>query len=441
MSLIPELERELEAMAERRRAATATATTATPATAATAAPRRRLSRRRLSRRRLVLALVAALLLAATAALAAGGVIPIGPPTHDSPGSLKPKPNTFSGTVVPGTAKVLALRVPDPDGGPPWGVRMSVTTRSLGCLHPGRVVGGQVGALGQDDVFGNDGRFHPFPADHQLMIGACAQLDANRRLFTASIQGGLPAAGTTENGACSPAGTVTGDPTVRFCPDADERTLAIGALGPNARTITYIGDDGAPHVQQLARPYGVYLIVRRGLVYGVGAGTTASLYGTPNPNPYNTTITKVTFADGTSCPVTREGWATPDHQCPQLGFTPHPRPSLTTADVRSPVHARLEHRDGQRVMVIHWRARVAIPDATTAYYVTRRRRGSRGWGSGPTQRNIRKGEIAEKVWYSPIPGTYRGRVTYMWFGPAPEAQRELVVGSYTLKVPPPRRKHG
>jgi hypothetical protein len=218
-------------------------------------------------------------------------------------------------------------------------------------------------------------------------------------------------------------------------------VSFGALGPNARTVTYVGDDHKPHTERLLPPYGVYLVVRRQYDSGAGYGMSALLYGQPDPNPYNSPITKVTFADGSNCPVDQStGWATPDHQCHQLGLTLRSRPkNVTTADVRSPVHAGLERRQGQRVMVIRWRARVPVTDATTTYYVTRRRRGSRGWGSGPVQRNVRRGQTLEQVWYSPIPGTYHGRVTYMWFGAGPPPRRQLVVGSYTLKVPPRRRR--
>jgi hypothetical protein len=247
---------------------------------------------------------------------------------------------------------------------------------------------------------------------------------------------MPAAGTTAEGACPPRGTVRGDPTARFCPDADERTIAVGALGPNARTITYVGDDGREHTVPTQAPYGAYLIVRRrdpaSGDAGVGGGWTP--YGTPNPNPTGTPITKVTFADGRTCAVTADGWAGGPRGCPALGYRPRPAPRVTTADVRGPVHASLEHRDGQRVMVIRWRARVAVTDATTAYWVTRRRRGSRVWGSGPTRRTIRKGEVVELVWYSPVPGLYRGSVAYTWSGGDPGTRPRRVVGAYTLRVP-------
>ena len=60
-----------------------------------------------------------------------------------------------------TARLLPLRVPDPAGGPPWGLRMVTTSRGLACLQLGRVVGDQLGVLRQG-IARNDGRFHPLP---------------------------------------------------------------------------------------------------------------------------------------------------------------------------------------------------------------------------------------------------------------------------------------
>src|SRR4051812_38679344 len=99
-TLIPELERELQAMVARQGAAA-------PIAEPSARRHRRLSRRA------AIVLAAVLLLAATAALAATGVIPVGTPVTDPPGAPEPRPHVGLGTVVHGTAKVLSLRVEDP----------------------------------------------------------------------------------------------------------------------------------------------------------------------------------------------------------------------------------------------------------------------------------------------------------------------------------------
>ena len=58
--------------------------------------------------------------------------------------------------------MLPIAAPDPAGGPDWGMRVLSTTRGEGCLQLGRIVDGKLGALGQDDAFANDGRFHELP---------------------------------------------------------------------------------------------------------------------------------------------------------------------------------------------------------------------------------------------------------------------------------------
>ena len=113
--------------------------------------------------------------------------------------------------------------------------------------------------------------------------------------------------------------------------------------------------------------------------------------------------------------------------------PLPKPDLTTADVRTPVHARVEHRRGRPVVVVRWRARVAVADAGSSYGVTRRLRGARGWGSGMTQRDIRRGDVVELVFYGAKRGVYTGVVTYEVTGPGVKPLR-LVVGTYRLEVP-------
>jgi hypothetical protein len=48
-------------------------------------------------------------------------------------------------------------------------------------YEGRVQDGQLGAIGTDGSFGDDGRFHPIPANSPVSA-ACGILDANGRLF-------------------------------------------------------------------------------------------------------------------------------------------------------------------------------------------------------------------------------------------------------------------
>jgi len=82
---------------------------------------------------------------------------IGAPNH-------PQSEAFAfgvGNAIPGGGQLLPLRVPDPQGGPPWGVRI-VRTEQGSCLEVGRVEDGQLVSLGIDYYWHNDHLFHPYP---------------------------------------------------------------------------------------------------------------------------------------------------------------------------------------------------------------------------------------------------------------------------------------
>src|SRR5262245_55769686 len=145
MTLIPELEREFERVIPRRR--------------------------RLPLR-LSFGIPVVLVASTTAALAAAGVIRVGSPVED-PAAGMLKPHVGLGAVAAGSVRVLPVQAPDPDGGPPWGVRLATTTRGLGCLQAARLVDGRIGVLGRDGAFGNDGQFHPIPAGSVGHPGTCA----------------------------------------------------------------------------------------------------------------------------------------------------------------------------------------------------------------------------------------------------------------------------
>src|ERR1700733_6676710 len=138
------------------------------------------SRRRVSPHVRVALIALALVLATSAiTLAASGVILTGSPVGTA---HAPIATAGEGIPVVGGARLLPLRAADPAGGLPWGMRIIHTTRGLICVQIGRVDGNQLGQLGIDGAFHNDGRFHPLPADalpHPLgnatewMAGNCA----------------------------------------------------------------------------------------------------------------------------------------------------------------------------------------------------------------------------------------------------------------------------
>ena len=112
--------------------------------------------------RLNVTVAAAVLILAVAAIAvaATGLLS-GSPVPAPQGT--PKPNSGTGVAVAGGGQVLALRAADPEGGLPWGMQVVHTTRGETCVQIGRVSDSQVGQLGIDGAFHNDGRFHPIDA--------------------------------------------------------------------------------------------------------------------------------------------------------------------------------------------------------------------------------------------------------------------------------------
>ena len=93
--------------------------------------------------------IALLLVTTTIALAATGVILTGTPV---PLAGPMSPVVGAGLPLPGQSRLLPLRVPDPSGGLPWGMRVVQTTRGLVCVQIGRVQDGELGELGIDGAY-------------------------------------------------------------------------------------------------------------------------------------------------------------------------------------------------------------------------------------------------------------------------------------------------
>ncbi len=210
-----------------------------------------------------LAVTAALLLGGAAvALAATGLL--------SGSRVKPEvpPNAAAGNGLPVSAASaqLAPSAPDPAGGLPWGMRIEHTTRGQLCMQVGRVQNAQLGQLGVDSAFGNDGRFHALPAtvlppgyggaagqvecvaDGETVI--FEDLNADRsavRLLPAEFSGPPP---KHSGEALHP----TGVPPVH-----DLRILAYGVLGPHAVSVTYKTPSGM-RTSPVSGPDGGFLIV-------------------------------------------------------------------------------------------------------------------------------------------------------------------------------------
>jgi hypothetical protein len=253
----------------------------------------------LRRRRAAVIAVVLLLCFAGAAVAATELIRTGEPVPPTPAM----PGVF-GTIKPGSTKLLSVRAADPGGGPPWGLRIFRTTmtvggitHNVGCVQVGRVVGGQLGVLGQDGSFNNDGKFHELPVEGE----GCGSLDRNGRLFVdgpaATQVASADARHLCETVAQRQARTVdipralraslrkklrTGDQrairlerrliaqqarraaqTIPLCPTRDLRTITYGLVGPYARRVTATSPLVRRSVRPSPRENGAYLIVLAG----------------------------------------------------------------------------------------------------------------------------------------------------------------------------------
>jgi hypothetical protein len=309
---------------------------------------------------------------ATGALAATGIIAIGAPVKAPYGLIGNNPHSGTGVIVPGSVRLLDLRVADPAGGPPWGMRVVGTTRGVGCVQVGRVVDGKLGILGRDGLAHDDGRFHELPPT-AVDPWDCEALDAAGDLFVAVSGLGFLASGPsfTER-ACLGPGAHAGpsDAIQRHCPAADQRALTYGLLGPRAETITYGAGSRVRTVAASGRE-GAYLIVGRSHRDFAGAtGSSAPIVGLTAKGRRDYVLRRITYRGAAACPMLPTAFRPAIVSCPLVGFrsaagtTPMPAQIATELRVRKrPVAAH--GRGGLRVIVT-FHAPVATTGASSFY---------------------------------------------------------------------------
>jgi hypothetical protein len=296
------------------------------------------------------------LLVTAGALAATGVLQIGIGDPVTPKYVNRDPARGVGVPVDTSARLLPLRVADPAGGPPWGLRLVTTSRGLTCLQVGRVVGDQLGLLGQDGVAGDDGRFHPLPpATAATPTTPCGLPDGAGQFFT-GVDKPSYASGDSPDRSCS----IPGErPKGRKpCPAADARRVGYGLLDPQAVKITFA--DGSTAVP--VAPYGAYLFVTtKGAseqVFAMGGGPSIA-----GPGSY--TVRRIDYRDGTSCPApgAKQAFCKPKGAVERAATKP-------SASVRRPVQVTLGHRRVGKLrfpaLHVSFRAPVAITDARRMY---------------------------------------------------------------------------
>jgi hypothetical protein len=208
-----------------------------------------------ARLRVALLALVLLLAMATITLAATGVILTGASVRPE-GQLNP--SVGEGVPAPGASRLLSLRVPDPEGGLPWGMRIVRTTRGEVCVQIGRVDHGQLGELGIDGVFHDDGRFHPMPTDvlpETSRVGVNVGDDDASETVSCHLAGQVIAG--VHRGVDRSAGAANGHEGAR--PLSDLRDIYYGILGKPAVSVSY-GAGTADRTVAVLQPLGAYLIV-------------------------------------------------------------------------------------------------------------------------------------------------------------------------------------
>jgi hypothetical protein len=342
-------------------------------------------------------------LVAAGALAATGVI-----------GSKPDPQRGVGAPIAASSRLLDLRIPDPGGGPPWGLRTVQTTRGTTCLEAGRVVDNQLGALKPD------GTFQAVP-----VAGGSVNCVANDAAGNAFI--GISAATTTSGPLAKPACGI-GTSQLPPCPADSQRRVMYGLLGPEATAIVY-RDRGTLRKQTVTAPEGAYLIV-------LASQPKQGGYAIGRMPAVGYTIRRIDYRDAPSCRGTGTGRPA---NCPLVGLvstsTPEPQ------DVRRKLDVRVR---GSRIE-IGFRAPVAIRDASASYTAMvqyKRGEGCKGVGAmGGTDRNYAGGELVRIAVTLPnCQGKVSGTVSYSPGGAhggggpvAPGDPHNLTIGTFTTEI--------
>lgn len=228
---------------------------------------------------------ATLVLAASAVGAAQLLLPEGKPVPQAP----PEQRTSLPDMDRGSSQLLSLRVPDPDGGLPWGVAVARSSDGiLFCAQTGRVQGDQLGVIGRDGTFDDDGAFHPLSIGAN-QSGSCGGMRPDGDLRMSSGGPPIPASGFTGSflsaaGGCRenvPSSTMSPQTRrklrdVPMCKKRSLRVVRYGFAGRDAVKVEYAGRTVRPHPDES----GAYLFVFK-------------------PPPERSTLI-VTLKDGTVC---------------------------------------------------------------------------------------------------------------------------------------------
>jgi hypothetical protein len=319
---------------------------------------------------------------------------------------------------------------DPAGGLPWGMRIVHTTRGLICVQIGRVYHGQLGQLGVDGAFGNDGRFHALP------VAALPEVLNN---FAAFSFENCAAPGETYAGDIVGLQlNAAGNPRPGVGVAADRREVSFGLLGTHAVSVTF-RSGSATRTQAVLPGLGAYLIVQR-YTSGRPLGSVSETGGSDEPYPYsspaspNGALTAITYRYGRKlCTDTGSG---PILRSCGLSESPPPR-SAPLPSVRVPVRVHLQIHG--RVITgaeISFPAPYPVTSARQDYFVSARTCRHRLAGASSDADVTRGGTV--KISVGDLLSTACARsvtvtINYTRFGPGiPES---TTVATATIREPP------
>jgi hypothetical protein len=381
------------------------------------------------RRMPLLAIIAlgALLLAA-AAFGATQIIGFGAqvtPAH-VPGREPPSRSTGVGLPVasgegsPTSAQPLAISVPDPGGGLPWGMRIVRTTRGLLCPQVGRLLDGRLGVLGEDGEFKDDGLFHELPAS-ALEPNTCIAPSA----WSMLSEVGVPDAGALQ----SPTTTclapwLRGRPSsAPPCPAADERMIGFGLLGPHAVSVSYIAGERL-HTVATAGRLGAYLVVlpvppKLAHNFPVLGGKGGLLDGFPIGAGQGEVVSRLMFRfHGRLCQTGFDRQPGGPPQCTTQRAAQRMLVPRIPPDLHTPVALRARRVPGGFELELAFTAPAAVRNASTAYSVEVTRPSSPACGRGgiwgqSIERDIARGQSLRVSEFVPQPpgchGVVKGQV--------------------------------
>jgi hypothetical protein len=374
--------------------------------------------------RLVALAVLCVLLLAGAALAASGILRTGSPV---PSAGRLLPTVGFGVPSRGGSRLLAVRSSDPDGGPAWGMRVVHTTRDLVCIQVGRVYDGQLGVLGSDGAFANDGQFHRLPVQSTDGLGEQCALAGT---YSSDEISGMP-----ESALMARSGRLGALRRARW--------LSFGLLGPHAVSISY-RYGGKLHTVAVERLTGAYMIVlpgiepgTRGIQAGGSSEPRAQRDGIVNPSGVLTTITY--RLDGALCEenVQQE----PSKPCPR-GAIAHPQPFLTPSrELHRPIQVRVRRAStpGDYSATVRFRAPYAVKNALSEYSITNPASCHGGTVLDPIDRDVKAGALVT-VSMQAIFANACGRSVTLEVLYNPRAERPvpstgiILVGSVTVTRP-------